>query len=115
MHLNKSGPHNEIGQIPKPFRRTAVLSQNRGMPTLNVTDIKRIAAAAAQQVSPALKVLGVTLNAGGSDYVEIMLEISGCRTEPCQLVVGVFRNVSESALTTEIAGKLRGHLLSHQG
>jgi hypothetical protein len=72
------------------------------MITLNTTGIKRIATAAAKHVSSDLEVLGVTLNAGGSDYVEILLDITGCRADRCQLVVGVLRNVDERTLAQEI-------------
>ena len=86
------------------------------MPSLNVADVTRIASAAVRQQSADVEVVGVTLNTGGSDYVEIILDIRGCRSEvhPCQLVVGVFRNVAVSALETEILNALRHHLDEHQ-
>jgi hypothetical protein len=85
------------------------------MPSLSVADVTRIASAAVRQQSPEVEVVGVTLNTGGSDYVEIILEIRGCRPEvhPCELVVGVFRNVAELALQTEIQNMLRQHLAGH--
>ncbi|MCA1561882.1 MAG: hypothetical protein LC804_16985 [Acidobacteria bacterium] len=56
------------------------------MPKLNVTDVNRIATAAARQESADLHVVGVTVNSGGSDYVEVVLDIHGCRDEPCHSI-----------------------------
>jgi hypothetical protein len=83
------------------------------MASLKTTAIKRIATAAAKDVSSDLEVIGVTLNAGGSDYVEVVLDLAGCRDERCQLVVGVFRNVDEATLAQEISSKVRQHLRAH--
>ena len=38
------------------------------------TEVSRIAKAAARRASPQLDVMGVTFNAGGSDYIEILME-----------------------------------------
>jgi hypothetical protein len=80
------------------------------MTTLDVADITRIARAAANRVSSKLEVLGVTSNGGGSDYVEILIDVVGGRAEGCQLVLGVFRNVDESLLADEVVSRLRQHL-----
>jgi len=83
------------------------------MEILTSTEIARIARAAARRAAPHLEVVGVTINAGGSDYVEILLEIRGCRTDSCQIVLGVFRNVSEGTLESDIAAQLARHVTEH--
>ena len=85
------------------------------MSIFSVTEIQRIARAAARQVSSELEVLGVTLNAGGSDYVEVVLDLVGCRAERCQIVIGVFRNLDEATLNSEIESKVRRHFVAHKG
>ena len=83
------------------------------MENIRVSAISRIAEAAAQRTSPHLEVTGVTINAGGSDYVEILFNIRGCHRQPCQVVLGVFRNLAESALESAIADQLRAHVDEH--
>jgi hypothetical protein len=83
------------------------------MKAMNSTNIARIARAAAGSASSRLEVVGVTINAGGSTYVEILLEIRGCHADPCQLVVGVFRDVPESTLQSAIVAELNQHLAAH--
>jgi hypothetical protein len=68
------------------------------MAEFDVEDVTRIAREAAREQTPTVKVAGVVLGAGGSDYIEILVNLEGCRAEPCQFSLGVFRNVSEAAL-----------------
>ena len=77
---------------------------------LNVSEVTRIAREAADRHSLPLEVMGVTLPTGGSDYVEILVSIDNCASPPCQIAVGVFRNLSESALSDEIVSRLRHHV-----
>jgi hypothetical protein len=84
------------------------------MDTMNPTEIARIARTAARRAAPQLDVVGVTIGAGGTAYVEILLEIRGCHTDSCQVVVGVFRDVPEATLESDIAAQLRQHLTAHQ-
>ena len=84
------------------------------MDTMNATDIARIARAAARRASPQLDLVGVTINAGGTAYVEILLEIRGCHADSCQVVVGVFRDVPEATLESDISAQLTQHLTAHQ-
>ena len=87
------------------------------MPTtdiLNVADVTRIAVDAAHEQSPALEVVGVTLGAGDGDYAEVLLNIRGCRREPCQMSLGVFRNMPEPEMRAELSEKLRRHLDEHR-
>ena len=82
--------------------------------SLSVDAVTRIAKDAARAASPTLEVVGITLGGGASsDYVEILVNINGCRESPCQIQVGAFRDVGEPALLAEIERKLRDHLTSH--
>lgn len=83
------------------------------MKALNVTDVTRIATEAAREQSSRLKVVGVTLGAGEGDYVEVIVDVTGCRTEPCRFSVGVFRNALASVVRDDIADTLRRHLREH--
>jgi hypothetical protein len=84
------------------------------MHALTVADVTRIATEAAREQSSALQVVGVTLGGEGS-YAEVIVNIAGCRAEPCRFSVGVFRDAPEAALHQEIAGKLRQHIREHTG
>ena len=84
------------------------------MHDLDVTAVTRIAREAARREALPLEVLGAVLGGGDSDYVEILVNFTGCATDPCQLTIGVFRNVSERILTDEIAARLRQHVDAHQ-
>lgn len=82
--------------------------------SLTVDAVTRIAKEAAQAASPALEVMGITLGGGAdSDYVEILININGCRRTPCQIEVGAFRDVGEAILFAEIERKLRDHMTNH--
>ena len=83
------------------------------MDILNVEEMTRIAVDAAHEQSEALEVIGVTLSAGGGDYVEVLLNMHGCRLPPCQMSLGVFRNMPEPELRAELAHKLQRHLKEH--
>ncbi len=80
------------------------------MAELDVQDVTRIARDAAREQSPTIKVAGVVLGAGGSDYVEILVNLEGCHAQPCQFSLGVFRNASEATLKNAVAEQLRRHL-----
>ena len=84
------------------------------MDILNVEEMTRIAVDAAHEQSEALEVIGVTLSAGGGDYVEVLLNMHGCRMPPCQMSLGVFRNMPEPELRAELAQKLQRHLKEHR-
>jgi hypothetical protein len=78
--------------------------------SLNITDVTRIAIAVARQLSPRLRVIGVTSGSRNGDYAEVVVDIDECRNEPCRVSLGVFRNTSESVLQHEIEDKLRTRL-----
>ena len=81
---------------------------------LTVDQVTRIAEVAAADTSPDLRIAGVTLG-GTADgaYVEILVNISGCRRDICPVSIGVFRDDAAADLRTEIATKLREHLTTH--
>ncbi len=85
------------------------------MAEFNVEDVTRIAREEAREQAPTVKVAGVVLGAGGSDYVEILVNLEGCHAEPCQFSLGVFRNASERELRNAINEQLRRHLDQHHG
>jgi hypothetical protein len=83
--------------------------------SLTLDDVTRIAEDAARAASSSLRVAGVTFGGSAdSHYVEILLNIEGCRTSPCRLAIGTFRDLTEPALHDEIVHKLREHLTSHR-
>ena len=83
--------------------------------TLTIVEVTRIAKDVARAQSSSLEVKGVTLGGGAdSGYVEILVNIQGCDTAPCQIAVGTFRDVSEQTLSVEIAQQLRAHLEGHR-
>jgi hypothetical protein len=79
------------------------------MPELNVSDVTRIARDAAREQSLPLEVVGAVLGGADSQYVEILVDVEGCRREPCRFEIGVFRNVPEARLREEIAARLQRH------
>jgi hypothetical protein len=55
-------------------------------------------------------VLGSVPTCGGSRYIEILLRVDVSCTEPCQIQLGVFRNVDIENLRTQIGDQLRRQL-----
>ena len=79
---------------------------------LSIDDIQRIAAEAARAASPQLEVTGVHMS-GGTSYSEVLVTIRGCRTERCQVSIGVFRDGLETTIRENIAAALQRHLSEH--
>jgi hypothetical protein len=77
---------------------------------LSATEVSRIASRAAVTVSATLSVTGVTISSADSGYTEVHVTVAGCHVEPCHVILGVFRDVSEDMLRSEIAAKLQAHL-----
>jgi hypothetical protein len=82
------------------------------MDHLSVTDVTRIANEAVREHSPALEVIAVMLG-GEGDYAEVIIDIGGCRKEPCRFSVGIFRNTTARVVHDEIAGQIRQHVREH--
>jgi len=82
------------------------------MQQLTVTDVTRIATEAAREQSSQLHVVAVTLG-GEGNYAEIIIDIAGCRSEPCRFSVGVFRDTAAATVHEEISGQLQRHMREH--
>ena len=82
------------------------------MHSLTVTDVTRIATEAARAQSSQLEVVGVTLG-GEGNYAEVIVDLAGCKAEPCRFSVGVFRDAAPAVLRDEIAGQLQRHIREH--
>lgn len=82
------------------------------MQPLTVTDVTRIANEAAREQSSQLEVVAVTLG-GEGNYAEVIVDIAGCKTEPCRFSVGVFRDAPPAVVRDEIAGQLQRHIREH--
>jgi hypothetical protein len=80
------------------------------MVDLDATNVMRIAREATIEQSLPLTVAGAVFAGGGSDYVEILINIDGCPCEPCPFAIGAFRDQSEVALRDDIGLRLRKHL-----
>ena len=63
--------------------------------SLTLTDVHRIVADVAREKDPPLEVVAAIPADGGSMYTEVVLTVPGCQVEPCRLIVGVSRNMSE--------------------
>jgi hypothetical protein len=85
------------------------------MTHLDVEGIMRMAQDAAREHSPSIRIAGVVLGAGESDYVEILVNLKGCRADPCQFLLGVFRSAPADTLKSVIAEQLRRHVEQHRG
>ena len=81
--------------------------------TLTIDTVTRIATEVAREQSSPVRVVGTVLSSRGSQYAEIVVSIEGCHREPCQLQLGVFRNVDVQTLRIQIADQLLRHLASH--
>lgn len=80
---------------------------------ITLAAVTAIAHGIARSVSLRLNVIGVILGGGGGGYTEIIFTMEPCRTEPCRIVVGVFRDTSEGELRNEIRRQLVQHVEEH--
>ena len=81
------------------------------MADLNLSEVARIARDAAREHSLPVEVVGAVPGGADGRYVEVLVSIDGCAREPCQVEVGVFRDVAEGRLRQEIGARLRQHIL----
>ena len=86
--------------------------QMDSLPSLNITDITRIAREAASAQSPNLRVMGVSGDSDG-DYAEVIIDLEECREPPSRVSVGIFRNTSPDAIRAEITTHLERHIRHH--
>ena len=78
---------------------------------LTLTDVRRIAADVARDEDPNLDVVGVTGREGSSTSAEVIFARRACKQEPCRVVIGVSRRLSED----ECRGTVRKHLQERLG
>jgi hypothetical protein len=71
-----------------------------------------IASSVARQHNERLEIVGVSPGEGDGAYTEIMIVVKGCRNAPCNISLGILRDVSEEDLRSTISEKLREHLSS---
>jgi hypothetical protein len=98
-----------------PQRRVHELPENLSgkgddMP-LTLTRIRQIVA---REQDPALEVVRAIAAGGESLYSEVILTIRGCQVEPCRLMVGVNRSLSESECRTAMRAGLKRDIASHK-
>jgi hypothetical protein len=79
--------------------------------TLKLSDVYRVATDVASTVEPPLDVVAATPS--NETYSEILLTVRGCRTEPCRILVGVSRAISEADLRDALRHQLLQRLAEH--
>ena len=79
---------------------------------VSLKTVSDIASDVAKAQNDRLQVVGVSPAEGGGAYTEIMIVVNGCRENPCNISLGVLRDVSEAELRSTIEAKLREHLSS---
>jgi hypothetical protein len=79
---------------------------------VNLRTVSEIASEVIRTQNDRLEVVGVSPGEGDGAYTEIMIVVNGCRKNPCNISLGVLRDVSEDDLRITIAEKLREHLAS---
>ena len=80
---------------------------------LAVRAVAQIAAEAAREASPALKVAGVVPGNRETSYVEILVNVEGWEGDSPQITVGVFRNAGPAALKQQIYNHLQRLIHEH--
>lgn len=80
---------------------------------LSLADVRRIVAEIAHEDAPAVEVVAAHAEAD-STYTEIILTLRGCSTEPCQILMGLSRDASESEFRDTVRERLREHLHEHE-
>jgi len=81
---------------------------------LSLIDVRRIATAVASEHDMTLQVVGARA-ANGSPYTEIFLSIRGCSEQPCELVIGASREVSEAKFRDAVRERLREQISERSG
>jgi hypothetical protein len=76
------------------------------------TDVSRIAAQAAREVSSQFAVTGVTISGGDTGYSEVHVS-SADTADRGHLLLSVFRNLPEDAIRHDVTAQLRAHLRDH--
>ena len=79
---------------------------------VSLKTVSDIASDVAREHNDRLEIMGVSPGEGDGAYTEIMIVVNGCRKNPCNISLGVLRDVSEAELRATITEKLREHLAS---
>lgn len=80
---------------------------------LAVRTVAQIAAEAAREASPDLKVAGVVPGNRETSYVEILVNVEGWDDDDRQITVGVFRNAGPAVLKQQIYNQLQRLIHEH--
>ena len=80
------------------------------VPEVTLDLVTQAAKEAVQQHNFPVSVIGAVRTDGESDYVEVLLRVKGCHTDPCQLQIGVFRRGDFDDVRAQIADQIRRHL-----
>ena len=80
---------------------------------LSLVDVRRIVAEIARDINPAVEVVAARAE-GDSTYTEVILTLHGCSTEPCQILMGVSRDATESEFRGAVLKRLHEHLHEHE-
>ena len=80
---------------------------------LAVRTVALIAAEAAREASPDLKVAGVVPGNRETSYVEILVNVEGWEDDSRQITVGVFRNAGPAVLKQQIYNHLQRLIHEH--
>jgi hypothetical protein len=80
---------------------------------LAVRTVAQIAAEAAREASPDLRIAGVVPGNRETSYVEILVNVEGWDENACQITVGVFRNAGPAVLKQQIFNQLQRHIHEH--
>src|SRR5687767_799381 len=81
---------------------------------LAVRAVAQIAAEAAREASPDLKVAGVVAGNRETSYVEILVNVEGSDEDNRQINVGVCRNAGAAVLKAQIFDHLQRHIHEHR-
>ena len=79
------------------------------MDRIGIDEIERMVRTAAKEHHLPLQVVGASFD-GGSDYVELVVNVDGCVLPPCRFSIAVFRNESARAIYRDIAELLERHV-----
>jgi hypothetical protein len=77
---------------------------------LTLTDVRRIASDVAQHEDPSLEVVGVMPREGSSTSAEVIFASRVCEREPCRMVIGVSRRLSEAECRGTVRKRLQERL-----
>jgi hypothetical protein len=80
---------------------------------LKLADVRRIATEVAQDQFSSLEIVAAVAE-GESGYTEVLMTVRGCRQEPCQIMIGLSRDASESEFRAAIGERVREHLDEHE-